>query len=585
MTVTSLVQGSVFAGRYRVVRCIAHGGMGAVYEVVHLETDRRRALKVMLPSMIQSKEMHDRFRLEARVTANIESEFIVDVADAGIDADTQMPFMVMEYLRGEELSKRLKRLGRFEFHEVVTYLHQAAMALDKTHQASIVHRDLKPGNLFLTERDDGSPRIKVLDFGIAKLVADNTTNGGMTQSLGTPLYMAPEQFKSGHRVSPASDIYSLAMLAYHLLVGKAYWAAEEGDNVYTIIASAVNGPKESARARAHRQTGVLLPPAFDAWFFRAASVKPSDRFPTAGETVLALAGALGIEAPNRRRTTFPEEPRSRQPSFAEIAPSEQRPRQPSIPEIAPPMMAPPPQFAPATPPGLHNTPPGLYNTPPGLHNTPPGMPPPGAAPPAYAAPRPADPRPSFPSIPNADVYQAMPMAPAPGDRISVHPRVAPDMPRGASPPIATPITPIQPTGASTAAGFSHTSAGFASPNQAKKNIVPILVAAGIAFALIAGMLTVILASGGSTASSDAANTAASPEKPNEASTSPTSPAPPAVTPAPTAEAAAPVEIAEPTAPDPSAAAAATSKPKAADSSGKASRPPTKPKPNVVYTPD
>jgi|GEM_PF-1265606 len=566
MTVTSLVQGSIFAGRYRVVRCIAHGGMGAVYEVVHLETERRRALKVMLPSMIQSREMHDRFRLEARVTANIESEFIVDVSDAGIDAETQMPFLVMEYLRGEELSKRLKRLGRFEFHEVVTYLHQAAMALDKTHQASIVHRDLKPGNLFLTERDDGSPRIKVLDFGIAKLVADNTTQGNMTQSLGTPLYMAPEQFKSGQRVSPASDIYSLAMLAYHLLVGRAYWAAEEGDNVYTIIAAAVHGPKESARARAQR-AGVLLPPAFDAWFFKGASVDPAARFPTAGEAVHALAEALGIEAPGRRRTQFPESQRARQPSIAEIAPSS---RSPGI------SATPPPTMAPIAHPGMPSAPPGML-----------------AAQPTYATPRPAEPRQSLPSVasfPTSGPFQhAMTPNPAQAERASVNPRGGP--PQGAPPPIATPITPITPfppAGASTAAGFSHTSAGYPSPDRPKNQNVPILLTAAVAFTLVVGTLTIVLIGSGSSKPSDAPGAAASPEKPIEAPASPASAASAAsVTPAPTPEVAAPAKTAE--APDPasSAAATSTSKPKTADSSGKPSRTPTKtqPKTNVVYSPD
>ena len=581
MTVTSLVQGSIFAGRYRVVRCIAHGGMGAVYEVVHLETERRRALKVMLPSMIQSREMHDRFRLEARVTANIESEFIVDVSDAGIDAETQMPFLVMEYLRGEELSKRLKRLGRFEFHEVVTYLHQAAMALDKTHQASIVHRDLKPGNLFLTERDDGSPRVKVLDFGIAKLVADNTTQGGMTQSLGTPLYMAPEQFKSGQRVSPASDIYSLAMVAYHLLVGRAYWTAEEGDSVYTIIASAVHGPKESARARAHR-AGVLLPPAFDAWFFKAASVNPLDRYPTASETVIALAEALGVPAPNRRRTMFPDEQRARQPSIADIAPSSRSPG------MATP---PPPQAAPHTPSGMQHTPSGMQLTPSGMQLTPPGMPPPGAPQPTFAAARTAEPRQALPSMANAGAYQEMPPAPAPVDRISVNPRVAPGPPQGAPPPIASPITPIQPSGPATGAGFSHTSAGYAPPDRPKSPKTPILITAAVAFTVVVGTLTVILAGSGSSKQPDAPESAASPEKPLEAPTAST--AAPIVSPAMPAEAPAPVKTAEPEVPETAssaaatAATAATSKPKTTDSGAKTSRPTTnpKPKPNVVYSTD
>jgi serine/threonine protein kinase len=145
MSLISLAEGSVFAGRYRIVRSIAQGGMGAVYEVVHTETQRRRALKVMLPNMLQSQDMRDRFRQEACVTANIESDYIVDVLDAGIDEKTQMPFLVMELLRGEELDKRLKREGRLDPREAVTYLHHVALALDKTHRASIVHRDLKPG--------------------------------------------------------------------------------------------------------------------------------------------------------------------------------------------------------------------------------------------------------------------------------------------------------------------------------------------------------------------------------------------------------------------------------------------------------
>src|SRR5262249_20307572 len=154
-------------------RAIASGGMGAVYEVVHLETNRRRALKVMLPHVIESDDLRERFRLEARVAAEIESEFIVDVFDAGYDLATRMPYLVMELLRGEELGTRLKRLRRLDPAEVVTIVHQTSLALDKTHRASIVHRDLKPQNLFLCEREDGPPRIKVLDFGVAKIVAES----------------------------------------------------------------------------------------------------------------------------------------------------------------------------------------------------------------------------------------------------------------------------------------------------------------------------------------------------------------------------------------------------------------------------
>src|SRR5262249_39512249 len=119
-----LRKGDVFAGRYRVERLLAAGGMGAVYEVLHLDTPRRRALKVMLRDVLQNDEMRERFKREALVAAGVESEFIVDVFDAGVDEETSMPFLVMELLRGEELGKRIKRAGRLEPAEALQYLHQ-----------------------------------------------------------------------------------------------------------------------------------------------------------------------------------------------------------------------------------------------------------------------------------------------------------------------------------------------------------------------------------------------------------------------------------------------------------------------------
>ncbi|TKC95261.1 serine/threonine protein kinase [Polyangium fumosum] len=301
MSLVSLPEGSSFAGRYRVVRCIAAGGMGAVYEVVHLETERRRALKVMLPHLVQSDELRDRFRQEARVAAQIDSAFIVDVFDAGIDEGTQMPFLVMELLRGEELGKRLQRLGRLLPQEVVQYLWYTALALDKTHKANIVHRDLKPENLFLNELDDGPPKIKVLDFGIAKFIAEGGTHANATRSLGTPLYMAPEQFRPGSPVSPATDLYALAMMAYKLLVGATYWEEEKkaNSNVFGFAAAVANGPQELATARALRQ-GVVLPTAFDTWFQQAAAMEPAQRFHSASAQINALASALGLPSPGAR---------------------------------------------------------------------------------------------------------------------------------------------------------------------------------------------------------------------------------------------------------------------------------------------
>ena len=282
-----------FAGRYRVVRRIAAGGMGAVFEVVHIETQRRRALKVMLPELVSNQELRDRFQMEARVTAHVDSEYIVDVFDAGIDAATGMPFLVMELLRGEELGEILRRSGAIAALQAVVYLRQVASALDKTHAAGIVHRDLKPENLFLTRREDGTARIKILDFGISKVVSDATTGANVTRSLGTPLYMAPEQVLGQH-VSPATDLYSLGLMAYTLLVGVSYWQtdAEQFENPIAFALHTTKGASESPIARA-ALLGRWLPAGFDAWFERATHLTPARRFQKASELVSALAALFG----------------------------------------------------------------------------------------------------------------------------------------------------------------------------------------------------------------------------------------------------------------------------------------------------
>ena len=293
----ALPDGTVFAGRYQVVRCIASGAMGAVYEAMHLETGRRCAIKAMLPHIVQSAELRERFKLETRVAAQIESEFIVDVFDAGVDERTGLPFLVMELLRGEELGQKLNRVTRLTPAETVTYLHQTALALDRTHQAGIVHRDLKPANLFHTQRDDGSPRIKVLDFGVAKVVADGAAHGAMTRNLGTPFYMSPEQFMGEARIGPSSDTYALGMMAYTFLAGEPYWSPElrQDSNMFAFVNIAVMGPKEPASVRAQR-LGVSLPAGFDAWFAKTCSPNPADRFPAATAATIALAHVCGVPA-------------------------------------------------------------------------------------------------------------------------------------------------------------------------------------------------------------------------------------------------------------------------------------------------
>ena len=291
-----LPDGTLFQDRYSVVRCIKAGGMGAVYEVVHLETQRHRALKVMLPQLVANEQMRARFKQEATVAAQVESQHIVEVIDAGVDESTGAPFLVMELLRGNELEELIKDNGPMTPEEVIVLLRQAALALDKTHSANIIHRDLKPENLFICERDDGTPHLKILDFGISKVVAESARGKQDTAMIGTPLYMAPEQIRTTHTIGPAADLYSLAQVAYTMLVGEAYFADESDavDNPFQLMMSVAEGVDESASVRAERRREITLPQAFDSWFVVATALTPTERFTSASDFVFALADAFDI---------------------------------------------------------------------------------------------------------------------------------------------------------------------------------------------------------------------------------------------------------------------------------------------------
>jgi tRNA A-37 threonylcarbamoyl transferase component Bud32 len=311
---------AVFHERYRVVRALGVGGMGAIYEVQDAVTRARRALKVMRPDVVGDPEMRARFAREARITGDVESDHIVRVSDAGIDEASGTPFIVMDLLRGEDLGRALAERGALPPAEVVACLAQVALALDKMHAAGIVHRDLKPENLFMTRRDDGSPCVKVLDFGIAKVVAKSPSVDPSTQIVGTPLYMAPEQIQGARDIGPRADLYALAHLAYALLTGKPYWAEEQAAirSGFTLLTTIVAGPVEAPVARAAR-AGVALPAAFDGWFARAAAIRPEGRFERASETVDALGQALGVALPRAPVSRVQPAGRSRALAVAALA--------------------------------------------------------------------------------------------------------------------------------------------------------------------------------------------------------------------------------------------------------------------------
>ena len=292
-----LAAGTVIAGRYRVERHLGRGGMGAVYAVQHVNTGESLALKVLHPALASNTQAVERFRTEARAPVKIGTDHVVRIFDADVSAELgNVPFMVMELLAGRDLGTELKRRGAIPAGEVVLYLRQVARALDKAHAIGIIHRDLKPANLFVTERDDGTPLIKILDFGIAKLTdgvsAELTQDGTI---FGTPWYMSPEQAR-GHasRVGPSADLWALGLIAFRLLTGQNYWTAE---GMAALIGQICYDPMHPPSAVAPH-----LGQRFDAWFAKACNRDPDQRYPNANQLVLELAGSLGVSVPQRNMT-------------------------------------------------------------------------------------------------------------------------------------------------------------------------------------------------------------------------------------------------------------------------------------------
>jgi eukaryotic-like serine/threonine-protein kinase len=284
-----LPAGTVVVARYKVERLLGHGGMGAVYAVRHLNTGEALALKLLHPSLASNAQAVERFRAEARAPVRIQSEHVVRVIDADV-SEQGVPFLVMELLRGRDLGTELKRRGALPAGEVVLYLRQVARALDRAHAIGIVHRDLKPANLFLTVREDGTPHVKILDYGIAKLT--DTVSGELTQDgsvFGTPWYMSPEQARGQvQKVGPMADIWSLGLIAFRLLSGKNYWSA---DGMAALVGQICYEP-----LTAPSQLAPHVGRHFDAWFARACNREPEQRFPSASIAVDELAVALGVQA-------------------------------------------------------------------------------------------------------------------------------------------------------------------------------------------------------------------------------------------------------------------------------------------------
>ena len=277
--------GRVLGGRYRILREMARGGLGRVYEARHVELERRVAIKVLSEEVARNAEAIKRFQREAQTASQIGHPNIIDVHDLG-RTDQGAPFLAMELLDGEDLDDHLGRSERLAPERVIELLRPVASALDAVHARGIVHRDVKPANIFLAERVDGSVEVKLLDFGLAAFQENSDRLTQLGSVVGTPHYMPPEAAE-GELSGPQGDVYSLAAVAYECLCGKLPFDAEQSTGVLV---------KKVARAapRMSERTGEAFPTEVEDELARALDRNPEMRH----DTCLALIDALeaAIEA-------------------------------------------------------------------------------------------------------------------------------------------------------------------------------------------------------------------------------------------------------------------------------------------------
>lgn len=303
--------GDTVAGRYCVEARLGQGNMGAVFRARHLVTGRPCALKVIQPNLLEDPELIQMFVREAQVLGRLgASPHIADVLDAGFDSERDVPFLVMDLLEGEPLDAYIEAHGPLDPALALALLEQLAEALDHAHEAGVVHRDLKPANLFLTRGRRGEPVLKVVDFGIAKVLEQGGANRTATQ-VGSPLYAAPEQLGPVMRqmaakqgitisvgVSAATDVWAFGLVALELIAGvdvETYWTDSGTLTLNDMLLRMALGefPLPSLRAGPRAQ---FLPAGFDGWLMRCLRKDAAERWRSAGEAVRGLGALLAPAA-------------------------------------------------------------------------------------------------------------------------------------------------------------------------------------------------------------------------------------------------------------------------------------------------
>jgi serine/threonine protein kinase len=277
--------GDLIAGKYRVDRVVGIGGMGQVVAATHVDLGQEVAVKILLKSRAKDAEAVERFLREAHAAVRLKSTHVARVFDVGT-TDDGLPYIVMELLEGSDLCDVLEQHGSIGVADAVDFILQACDAVAEAHARGIIHRDLKPENLFLTSRRDGTPCIKVLDFGISKVGGTTALRKGrraLTQDdvvMGSPAYMSPEQVKSSKKADQRSDIWSLGVTLYELLTGREPFSGESTPDIFvSILTTHPPPPSTMSPAVPYELSNVVM---------RCLAKEPTERFQNVEELAHAL---------------------------------------------------------------------------------------------------------------------------------------------------------------------------------------------------------------------------------------------------------------------------------------------------------
>ncbi len=277
LAVAPVLPGETLEGKYKVERVLGQGGMGIVVAARHVALDTRVAIKFLLGE--PSEHGVDRFLREARAAVKVHGEHVCRVFDFG-RLVTGEPFIVMEYLEGVDLARKLENDGPQPVPEVVGWIIEVCAALAEAHANEIVHRDLKPANVFLSTRPDGTRCAKVLDFGISKLPKGHTITSPAAL-MGSPAYMAPEQMESASDVDARADVWSLGVMAYELLTGKPPFVATSIVQLTVEVRDKEPSPIETLQPN--------VPPSLGRVIAKCLAKRPEDRYASVAALVAELA--------------------------------------------------------------------------------------------------------------------------------------------------------------------------------------------------------------------------------------------------------------------------------------------------------